>query len=484
MELWTEYEGRTIDGDFPLGKLLQPEGRSAFFLTSNGTGAPTVIRLIESHFDDEEILARWRGVAALDHPNLAKLRKFGKAELDGTQLVYAVMEPAEANLGEIVSERRLTVAETAQIASSLVAALGALHTNGFVHEHVEPGNVFAVGEEIKLRSDCIREAPEGAEGRELKREDVRALAGVLLRALTQQRTLDAEGGLPLGAPFDAIVRKGMSGEWGLGEIEAALAPTKVTQMDLHVAEVGPEFEVASGAETAEPLGASTTAAVPVTRQERSGMLARDERETGYSTGLKIVLGLSVLVLALISWRMFQSRQPEPSGAARVGAAASTGVGAGASPAEVERLKKPSALVTAGRGGSAREPVLVTEKTSLPAVTPAALAPVAATSVPVTAPASTMARNAAASGPVQWRVVAFTYNHADQAKAKAARVAGQHPELRPEVFTPSGGAPYLVTIGGAMGRSDAYALAQKARGEGLAHDVYAQNYRGGTVVPAK
>jgi len=479
MELWTEYEGRTIDGDFPLGKLLQPEGRSAFFLTSNGTGTPTVIRLIESHFDDEEILTRWRGVAALQHRNLVKLRKFGKAELDGTQLVYAVMEPAEANLGEIVSERRLSVAETAQIASSLVAALGALHANGFVHEHVEPGNVFAVGEEIKLRSDCIREAPEGAEGRALKREDVRALAGVLLRALTQQRTLDAEGSLPLGAPFDAIVRKGMSGEWGLGEIEAALAPTVVSQIDLHAAEVAPEFEAATGVGPAERLVASATAA-PVTRLERSGMLARDEREdTGYSTGLKIVLGLSVLVLALISWRMFHSRQPEASGAARVGAAASTGVGAGASPAEVQRLKKPSALVMAGRGGSARAPVLVTEKTSSAPV----LAPVAATSAPVVAPTLAAPRNGAASGPVQWRVIAFTYNHEDQAKAKAARVAGQHPELRPEVFTPSGSAPYLVTIGGAMERSDAYALAQKARGEGLARDVYAQNYRGGTVSPA-
>src|ERR1700709_1366963 len=65
MELWTEYEGRTIDGAFPLKKLLLPEGRSAFFSTSNGKGVPTVIRLIASHFDEEEILARWRGVEAL-----------------------------------------------------------------------------------------------------------------------------------------------------------------------------------------------------------------------------------------------------------------------------------------------------------------------------------------------------------------------------------------------------------------------------------
>src|SRR5277367_3279805 len=56
MELWTEYEGRTIDGAFPLKKLLLPEGRSAFFSTSNGNGVSTVIRLIAAHFDEEEIL--------------------------------------------------------------------------------------------------------------------------------------------------------------------------------------------------------------------------------------------------------------------------------------------------------------------------------------------------------------------------------------------------------------------------------------------
>src|SRR6202020_446692 len=172
MNLWTEYEGRTIAGAYPLTKLIRPEGRSAFFSTSNGTGVPTVIRLIESHFDGDQILSRWRGVAALNHPNLVKLKSFGHVVVDETSLVYAVMEPVEANLGEVLKERRLTEMETRQIASSLLSAIEALHSNGFVHEHVEPGNVLAVGEEIKLRSDCIRETPEGDEGSELKRWDV------------------------------------------------------------------------------------------------------------------------------------------------------------------------------------------------------------------------------------------------------------------------------------------------------------------------
>jgi eukaryotic-like serine/threonine-protein kinase len=49
-------------------------------------------------------------------------------------------------------------------------------------------------------------------------------------------------------------------------------------------------------------------------------------------------------------------------------------------------------------------------------------------------------------------------------------------LRPEVFTPNGRAPYLVTVGGVMSRDEAFAMARKARSEGLPRDSYAQNYR--------
>src|ERR1700721_3934145 len=119
MELWTEYEGRTIDGAFPLKKLLLPEGRSAFFSTSNGKGVPTVIRLIASHFDEEEILARWRGVEALGHPNILKIEQYGQLLLDDTTVVYAVFEPVEANLAEVIAGQRLTVAEPRARAPSL-----------------------------------------------------------------------------------------------------------------------------------------------------------------------------------------------------------------------------------------------------------------------------------------------------------------------------------------------------------------------------
>jgi hypothetical protein len=74
------------------------------------------------------------------------------------------------------------------------------------------------------------------------------------------------------------------------------------------------------------------------------------------------------------------------------------------------------------------------------------------------------------------VIAYTYNHEAQAKEKVGQIAGKHPELRPEVFTPTGHAPYLVALGGPMSREEAFAFAGKAKRAGLPRDLYAQNYR--------
>jgi eukaryotic-like serine/threonine-protein kinase len=433
MDLWNEYEGRTIDGVFPLTKLLRPEGRSAFFTTSNGTGVPTVIRLIESHYDDEEILARWQAVQALDHAHLVKLKQFGPAELDGTALVYAVMEPVEANLGEIIEERRLTVLETREVASSLVSALEAMHTHGFVHEHVEPSNVMAVGDAIKLRSDCIREAPEGEEGREIKRRDVRDLATVLLSALTQQRTLEAASrDLPLPVPFEQIVRRGISGEWGLQEIAAALKPVAVAPAAAR--------PVAREVPVDRPVVERPVVAEEVASAPRLGRIQVpiEEEPRGFELK-KIAYGVGGLLLfLLVVWLFVRGRSGSSSGAVQI-----------AAPAAVAQ-------------GDA-----------------AVGAPAAGVNAPATAPkpSASQGKNVAGGGRGVWRVVAFTYNGQSLAQQKVAAIAQKHPELRPEVFTPSGRAPYLVTVGGAMNRDEAFALARKVRSEGLPRDSYAQNYTG-------
>jgi hypothetical protein len=471
MELWNEYEGRTIDGLYPLTKLLEPEGRSAFFSTSNGSGVPTVIRLIESHFDDEEILARWKKVAALDHGNLVKLKKFGQVELDGTSLVYAVMEPAEANLGEILRGRRLTGLEARQLASSMVGALEVLHANGFVHEHVEPGNVLAVGEGIKLRSDCVREAPEGEEGIAAKRRDVRDFALVLLRALTQQRTLEAASReLPLAEPFDQIVKKGISGEWGWREIAALVPPIPVvaatpaptpaptrgpiststsipastsTSASTAAAGVPRIVRPGVGEGTAKPVTAGAervgVAQAPTQPRERVGF--DREESTGGLEVRRIAYGVGSLLILLLLWFLVHGHSASKNAAQK-----------NVEPAPVAQGNSSIATSAAATGVAATTP---------------------ASGAPADSPASP--NEPAAAGQEQWRVIAYTYNHEAQAKDKVEEIAGKHPDLRPEVFSPRGGAPYLVAVGGTMSRDEAYALVRKVRHEGLPRDAYAQNF---------
>jgi hypothetical protein len=430
MELWTEYEGTTIDGSFPLTKLLQPEGRSAFFSTSNGNGVPRLIRLIESHFDEDEILARWRGVAALNNPHLIKLEKYGMVELDATRLVYAVMEPVDANLGDVVNRQRLTLPETRQLASSLTSALEALHSHGFIHEHVESASVLGVGEVVKLRSDCIRESPEGEEGRELKRRDVHDLAVVLLQALRQERTLETATREPLPAPFDRIVPLAMSGQWGLAEIAAALGEEETSRVIASPAAGAGAEAIVSLPRAADPRESrKTEGSVPANGIE----LSADNVTHGNGWKAAWMIALALILALWAGWHFMHSRPVDKGTAAQA--------------------------------------------TPMPAQVVARTAPASASAPasPVKAPA--VQKNDGMTVGGQWRVIAYTYNRPEQAQHKVETVAQKHPELRAEVFSPSGHAPYLVAVGGAMSRDEAFALVKKVRSQGLPADSYAQNYRG-------
>jgi hypothetical protein len=439
MELWTVYEGRTIDGAFPLNKLVLPQGRSAFFSTANGKGEPILIRLVACHFDEDEILARWRGVQALNHPNFLRLERYGQLEMDDTRVVYAAFERTDGNLAEVLTQGRLTVADARQLAASLASAIEMLHANGFVHEHIDSESVFAVGEIVKLRTDCIRETPEGPEGYHAKRRDVRDLAAIVLQALTQERTLEAAAARRrvLPAPFDQFVPNAISGEWGLSEITAALRaperPSRNPSATATPARTTPPQAAASApkpAPSAKPSAFANADAIPAAlRTQHVTEAWRDE-----SLGRKKWIGAAALaaVMILLLWVGWNSVYRHPA--------------------------KP-----------------IAEQHASP-TQPAPLAHRARPSRAAAAPARPSANNANASSRVQWRVVAYTYNRQEQAEKKSAEIAQQQPGLRPAVFSPSGHAPFLVTIGGAMDRNDAYALARRSRNLGMPRDTYAQNYK--------
>ncbi len=450
MELWTDYEGITIDGAFPLNKLLLPEGRSAFFSTVYDNGDPRLIRLIACHFDEEEILARWRGVEALGHPNFIKLERYGQLTLDKVTVIYAVLERVDANLAQVLAERRLSVSETRELAVSVASALETLHVHGFVHEHVAPENVFAVGEMVKVRSDCIREAPEGEKGLDAKRRDVYDLAVLLLEALLQSRTLEpAVSKGPLPAPFDRIVPNGMSGAWGIGEIVVALqgereplpAPSAnglSSMANGHHSSATSATQVASSPmpapEGAKKMSVAYSADRPPLRIEQALRAARQETKWIGA----VAFAVCVLAITLwMGWHFFHTSTANQTGTAQ---AASTSVATTVADAADHAITPPGKRASA----SGMVPVSVQDN---------------------------------AGSRTQWRVIAYTYHRQDQAQKKAESIAQTHPELRPAVFTPTQRAPYLVTVGGVMNRDEAYAFARQSRNSGLPRDTYAQNYSG-------
>lgn len=456
MQLWTDYEGVTIDGAFPLQKLLLPEGRSAFFSTAGPNGEPTVVRLIECHFDEEDILARWRCVEALNHPNFLKFEHYGQTELDGRPVVYGVFEQVDANLAEILDQGHLSVKEVAQLASSLVAALDMLHTHGFIHEHIEPRNIFAVSDAVKLRSDCIREAPEGEEGRAAKQRDVRDLATVLLQALTQRRSLEGVPDFAIPPPFGQIIRNGLDGTWELENVRAALGgmfssthPTSRKSVNTAPATPAvPEKEVPGAQKTPSAavrpsVRPGEQLSLPLLNEDRNAGYARpNAREDSWSQDQTFSLrsrwlgatGALALLLLLSTWVLVHEWNAHHHKAAQAADAVSQQAAQSAKQIPASPAPKPAAA-DSPRMGLAASP----------------------------------------GSRADWRVIPFTYSRKTDAEKKVSSLAHSHPELQPAVFTPSGHAPYLVSIGGVMNRDAAYALARRSRSLGLPHDTYAQNY---------
>lgn len=487
MQLWNDYEGRTIAEAYPLKKLVRPEGRSAFFLTTNGTGTPAMVRLIEAHFDEPEILERWRMVSEIKQENLVAMRKYGEATLDGTPLVYAVMEPTEMSLAELLQNRSLTVEEAKQLAASLLGALMALHARNLVHEHVEPANILAAGEIVKLRSDCVREAtsPDGDEADVARRKaaDVHDLAVVLLEAITGRRTLQGSATL-LPSPFDGIIRNGLSGKWGLSEMAAALGPVSLPQAaasapqpPVEAVQKQPAPEKVPTTTTGGPAAKTTTPTTgilfegveptkpqpakqadpkplnsaapvnsavperplkPITAPQAPDVrhrIVRPVEQDSRKTRLWALGAAAILLVIFFAWRLTRSGS------------------------------------TAGAGEDTR--TTTAARSTTPTPEPAAT-PTPAPSAPAST-TDTAAPSIPSNARTQWHVVAYTYNHEDQARQKVEELKQKHSALNPEVFSPNGRAPYLVTVGGAMSREEANAFKRKARSAGLPRDLYTRNY---------
>ena len=428
MHLWNDYEGRTVAGQWTLGRLLRTEGRSALFATTRNA-QPATLRLTEALNDQAVLRERYAAIQSAGDTYLVRIEEFGDAELDGSPLSFAVIEPTQESLADIVATRKLSLEETHEVATSVAGGLRALHAQGLVHGLVEPESVLAAGDSIKLRSDCARPAPApqdaDLEGIVTPRTDAVGLAGVIYFALTQGRLRDASDALQLPEPYAGIVRNTMRGTWGVSEIGAELTRAGRTSQPAALSAAAP---APVAAPAAPALGRSIPErSIPEKPGEsvwqQPGRVPPERRKL-------IAVSAAVVVVILILFALLHHSAPKP----------------GASAAAVLAPQTQPAPPTA-------------------AAAPAAAAP--RTTAPVEAPARL-------GGPA-WRVVAFTYNHKDQAQAKADRINRHFHGFHAAVWSRTGNKPFLVTLDGTMNQKQAYGLRDHARSVGVARDVYAQDY---------
>ena len=225
------WEGKVVEGKYPLLELLGSSARGPVFRTelkSANASQPAAIKLIPVTPESAQSqLSVLRSATELSHPNLIRIFDAGQCQIKGGLAIYVVMEYADENLAQVLPSRALTAGEAGQMLPPLVEGLSYLHRKGFVHGRIQPSNVMAVGETLKLSTDSVQKvgdpvpqpdagkpgyaAPEGP--RNIPASDVWSLGATLVSALaTESRGQASEQQLTLvpnsiPEPFRRVARE-------------------------------------------------------------------------------------------------------------------------------------------------------------------------------------------------------------------------------------------------------------------------------------
>lgn len=256
-DTWKAWEGRVIAGKFTLGRWLGGSDHSAVFATDwkQQPSQKAVVKLIAQEQAQAQVhLARWRAAAQLSSPHLIRIFESGTCQLDNRALLYVVMEQTDEDLSQVLPIRPLTAAEAGDLLPPILSGLAYLHGKGFVHGRLQPANVHATGDLVKLSSDHIvsindvnverrrrdvYDAPESAAGIVSPAGDLWSLGVMLVAVLTQNIPQEvaagqSDPGVPtsLPQPFLRIARECLyldpRQRCSIADIRARLSPAAKT----------------------------------------------------------------------------------------------------------------------------------------------------------------------------------------------------------------------------------------------------------------
>jgi len=250
-----EWVGRFADDRFPLLRWLGGSENAGVFLTELAEqGQKAVIKLIPADAADAEAReAAWATAEALSHPNLMKVYTHGRCQIDDVPCRYVVTEFADEVLADVLSERPLTLEETRDMLGPALDALSYLHAKGLVHGRLNPSNIMAAGDRLKLStySVCpvgaavisgpprtVCDAPETENGSIEPHSDIWSLGATLVEVLTKypplwNREKAADPTVPesMPEPFASIARKCLRSDperrIAIDAIKARLEPTRI-----------------------------------------------------------------------------------------------------------------------------------------------------------------------------------------------------------------------------------------------------------------
>ncbi|HEV2278856.1 MAG TPA: hypothetical protein VGS02_11800 [Acidobacteriaceae bacterium] len=509
MMLWTDLEDTVVAGRWRIVRLVRPEGRMAWFEATSLDGKPLMLSITETLNDDDELLSRLRAAAEIRHPNVIRIVDSVADAIDDSPVVIAAMERTEENLEDVLRDRPLNSSEAQVVLDALVQGIAAIHARGLVHGRMEASSVLALGETIKLRSDCLQVPQTGFAA--AAAANVQGIGRIVTHAMTRRDPFGENDPVLqlLPEPLARAVRRALSGHARVDEI-ALLAgiriipardpepevrqparPMLVSTAPVHASEPAPaptksvtEASPKSDPPSAIDKATASEPAKPVTAAEAAPVPAQPLGEAAQGSAPASVQDSAAP-------RTVPAPLPAPAEPRQPKLFPSLAPAPDLSHLLVDEdedrplWRRPSAPWVIGGAAAVLLITIVTlfallHRSPAPKAAKIATAPVVVTQPMHPSPAKT---SPAAAAPAQvaaaqpgWRVVAWTYDRQSDAQHKADALAKKYPQLQPAVFRPKGRGPYLVVLGGVMSKDQAFALRKQAVRLGLPRDSYAQNYR--------
>jgi len=145
------WEGRIVEGRFPLLEWLESSADSESFFTVLQGLQHAVIQLIRTNDAEAELfIAQWNLAKSLSHPHLAKVFAAGRCVIDRDDLVYVVSERTQGTLAKLIQSGALGADHARDLFTPVLDALSYLHENSVVHGFINPSHIQLNGQTPKL----------------------------------------------------------------------------------------------------------------------------------------------------------------------------------------------------------------------------------------------------------------------------------------------------------------------------------------------